>query len=133
MTGLIETPRTKTIGLTPLIDVVFILLMFFMLTSTFIKQREISLSTPSASNTAAAGDPQIVVLSGEMDFELFPSRQRLLNDDEILAQLSPGAPVVIRPLAQVSAQEIVTALNHLKALGFEKLNLGRALPENTGD
>jgi len=44
-----------TIGLTPLIDVVFILLIFFMVTTTFDRSSELTIDLPSAS-----GDPSAV-------------------------------------------------------------------------
>ncbi|EAT10936.1 hypothetical protein HF888_05565 [Bermanella marisrubri] len=49
--GLQPQQRNRSIGLTPLIDVVFILLMFFMLTSSFIQQDVASLPLPSTTKT----------------------------------------------------------------------------------
>ncbi len=57
----LSAPRsTARIGLTPLIDVVFILLLFFMLTSTFAERRIMELSTPSTAPSAVEADTEIV-------------------------------------------------------------------------
>ena len=51
------TPRrARTISLTPLIDVVFILLLFFMLSTQFTEQQAITFKVPAA-NTAAIVQP----------------------------------------------------------------------------
>ena len=46
--------RESTVDLTSLIDVVFMLLIFFMVTTTFDKNAELKIELPTASNTAAA-------------------------------------------------------------------------------
>lgn len=84
----LSAPRSKArIGLTPLIDVVFILLLFFMLTSTFVERTAVDVSTPSTAPSAA--DPADIL------------RIRL---DTAGAYLN-GAPVPVETLAAALAEQ----------------------------
>ncbi len=84
----LSAPRSKArIGLTPLIDVVFILLLFFMLTSTFVERTAVDVSTPSTAPSAA--DPTDIL------------RIRL---DGAGLQVN-GAPVPVEALAEVLAEQ----------------------------
>ncbi len=49
------------VDLSPLIDMVFILLIFFMVTTTFIKDKELHLNRPAASSSSSASDKSLRV------------------------------------------------------------------------
>lgn len=49
-----ETEQEGQIDMSPLIDMVFILLIFFMVTTTFVKDMKLELDRPSASSSVAA-------------------------------------------------------------------------------
>ena len=51
------------VNLTPLIDIVFLLLVFFMLTANFIEEKEIEVRLPEAENGAVAQEEKPVVVS----------------------------------------------------------------------
>ena len=55
-------PRRRPISLTPLIDVVFILLMFFMLTSAFTRWKAVDLRLPTTSSDTSPKKPQALLL-----------------------------------------------------------------------
>lgn len=57
-----RTPRRRIISLTPLIDVVFLLLVFFMLASTFLKFGIVKLETTGGSATRSATDMSKIAL-----------------------------------------------------------------------
>lgn len=126
--------RRQKISLTALIDVVFILLMFFMLTSSFTNWRQIELKTPMAAVTAAEQPkPVLAVLDagGRLSLE---GQEVAIN--EISANVLERAdwyagqrPVVLVPMADVSMQQIVTALERLQAAGVSRLTLGNAREE----
>tara|TARA_R110001592_G_scaffold357416_1_gene660573 strand:+ start:135332 stop:135760 length:429 start_codon:yes stop_codon:yes gene_type:complete len=117
--------RSKAISLTPLIDVVFILLMFFMLTTSFIKERQIELSSPVASANQALNAPQLLWLDRLGSLRLESPKSQLLVDKVILTRIDSDQPVVIRPAADADIQGIVSTLARLKGLGIEELSLGR--------
>ena len=116
--GLTRRRRITPLSLTPLIDVVFILLMFFMLTSSFIDLRNIDLATPTAVRDRQPPPPQEVLLTADARLLSLPG----------LTPFSapvPAAPVVVRPAPAATVQQIVDALTGLKAMGIPRVNLGQ--------
>jgi biopolymer transport protein ExbD len=128
--ALLPSRPRRGVNLTPLIDVVFILLMFFMLTSTFSQWRSIELLTPVASQSAMAQSPQIVMLGedGSLSFrgiEIFVAHYNELGNANLDA-LSNDEPLLIVPASDATVQDMISTLEKLQALGFSKTTLGRA-------
>ena len=116
----------RTIGLTPLIDVVFILLMFFMLASSFRDRRGIALEAPDATARGMGW-------SGALLVEIRRDGLRLSGQElslhEIAARLSehlerePDRRVLVRPGDGVSLQHTVTILDRIEATGARSVSL----------
>lgn len=88
------------IDLTPMLDVVFILLIFFIVTSVFVKEAGYDVNRPIASTSAAIEiEPILIAVSpaGElwMDGEVVLQRNLRLRIEQRLAE-SPNAGVVIQ-------------------------------------
>ena len=114
----------KAISLTPLIDVVFILLLFFMVTSTFIKQKQLELASPVASSVVDADVPQRVYVDEFDNLSLWGEAANA-SDEQLLAALDSTKPVVLLPAPDASVQTLVTAMVRLKRLGIVALSLGK--------
>jgi len=120
--------RRARIGLTPLIDVVFILLVFFMLASSFLDERAIDVDAPAAKLGGAS-------LEGALLVELRPSGLRLsgrdLSEAELLAELAehaardPRRRVIIKPARGVSLQRAVALLDRVLAAGLSEVSFAR--------
>ncbi|WP_151669965.1 ExbD/TolR family protein [Nitrincola schmidtii] len=120
--------RRKALSLTPLIDVVFILLLFFMLTSSFIKwhNMELAVSKPSTSTVQSSDQPPLLftlVETGELSL-----RGQVYNetDNAVLAQLideNSDASVILLTTDQVNVQQIISTIDRLKRLGAESVSL----------
>ncbi len=126
--------RRRTINLTPLIDVVFILLMFFMLTSTFTHWKAIDLRVPAASPGGDAQRLQAVILHADGALSL-QGRPLSLSDADAApgpAALDPAGMVVVFPEADTRVQTIVTAFERLAAHGIIGATLGEALDRRAG-
>ncbi|OIQ44238.1 MAG: hypothetical protein BM558_08725 [Roseobacter sp. MedPE-SW] len=98
--------------MTPLIDVIFLLLLFFMLTSTFSTFGEIELSQA----TAGSATPQAP--SDQRSFVQLGAERIVLNGtsvtlDELAAQVETGQ-VLVSLDADTSAQRVVDLLVHLR-------------------
>lgn len=119
-----QTRRKTIISLTPLIDVVFILLVFFMLASSFMDWHAISLDTAPAARTAVAEtEPLLIAVRGE---------QVLLNNTPVtldalvakaLARQPADQPVSLQPLEQTRVQQLVRVLDALNKAGIAPLKL----------
>ncbi|KDE39990.1 Biopolymer transport protein ExbD/TolR [Nitrincola lacisaponensis] len=120
--------RRKPLSLTPLIDVVFILLLFFMLTSSFIKwhNMELAVSAPSQSSSRSNDTPPLVFrLNAEGELRVAgqaytPSQdadlQLLLNDHA-------DASIILQTADEVDVQQIVSTIDRLKRLGADGVSL----------
>lgn len=126
--GLAGPPRRRArIALTPLIDVVFILLIFFMLTSSFIDQRAITLDAPASATTATDTDnpPLMIDLTpnGEQvggTVLAAPALEALIR--QTLAE-QPGRAIKIRPHPGVPVQHAVSLIDRLSAWGVADIAL----------
>ncbi|RMD63107.1 MAG: biopolymer transporter ExbD [Alphaproteobacteria bacterium] len=120
--------RRALISLTPLIDVVFILLVFFMLASSFLDWRSIQLSAPATAAMDSTLDGALLVeirrgglrLSGKK-ISLHGLVKRL---SERLAQ-KPHQRVIIKPDDRVSLQDVVSVLDRLAEAGINDMSLIR--------
>lgn len=126
-------PRRRRISLTALIDVVFILLMFFMLTSSFSQWRAVELNAPVQSTSSDDDSlPQLLILGSDNSVHLhgsdFSSSNFSLLSANELSAFDFSKPLVIIPEADAQVQAIVGLLGKLKQLGFNKTTLGDVLP-----
>lgn len=126
-----ERRRRAQIGLTPLIDVVFILLVFFMLASSFMDWRSIRVA---GGTTGAASNG----LQGAVLVDLRADGLRLSGEavtpDELSRRMAervaerPDQRVVLRPGAGVDVQRTVAVLDRLDAAGVRDVTLAGGRP-----
>lgn len=62
--------RQSRLSLTPLIDVIFLLLLFFMLTSTFSRYSEVRLAGGGSGESGAASRPDVILSVAEGELKL---------------------------------------------------------------
>ncbi len=118
------------LNLTPLIDVVFLLLIFFMVSTTFQKESQIKLQLPQASADQAPEEQRIeVVINAQA--ELHINGQKLLNSEletvraglqKVLAGRR-DVPLVIRADRGTPYQAVVTAMDAGSQLGLLRISL----------
>jgi biopolymer transport protein ExbD len=119
----------RLISLTPLIDVVFILLIFFMLASSFLDWRAITLDAPAAQAAGTSMDGAVlirVMADGSLDLGGSPVTLDDLNE-RLRPHLDrkPDQRVLIQPAAGVPLQRVVTVLDAATAAGVSNLSLTR--------
>jgi len=95
-----DDEQAGEIDLTPMLDVVFILLIFFIVTSVFVKEAGYEINYPEASMVEGVdGEPILIAISpvGEMwmDGDVIPPRNLRLRIEQRLAE-SPNAAVFIQ-------------------------------------
>jgi biopolymer transport protein ExbD len=118
------------VNLTPLIDVVFILLMFFMLTSDLQQWRAMMLNVPATQITTVASHEQalLVRINADGKITLNGTVLTLAGLETRLRAVLAGNPeqaVVVRPSRDVSVQRIVQILDRLTVSGVQKLTLSK--------
>lgn len=127
-----SSPEDPEISLTSLIDVVFLLLIFFMVSTTFERQAVLKVDLPEAQNVNTPQDQPIT-------FELVidANGQYYLNDRQLVdgrpatlrAAFEEAAgddrdvPVILRADAQTPHHFVVTAMDVTAQLGFRRLSI----------
>ncbi len=122
------------ITLTPMIDVVFLLLIFFMVTTTFSQQTELKISLPEANGMVAETNEKMIVLTINADGIYFLNGDdglphQLLNQKNTtlkraLVQAAGNSrllPFIIRADGKTPHQSVVTALDIASQLGFKRI------------
>ena len=118
-----------SVNLTPLIDVVFLLLIFFMVSTTFRKETDFDIELPEAVTESAPTEQQRLQVSIDKNGHYFVNEQALLgNDIETLksalievAGNNRKLPFVIRADAATAHQAVVRVMDAAGQLGFKKL------------
>ena len=126
-------PRIQPeVNLTSLIDVVFLLLIFFMVSTSFVKQSQISIRLPEAENTAIVEEvpePIDIIITADGTY-LVNGRELINNRAETirnaLQKTSAGRndlPLTISADANARHQDVVTAMDVAARLGFTKISI----------
>lgn len=122
-----------SINLTPLIDVVFLLLIFFMITTTFTRESHLSISLPEASTQAIETSQDIelvdVVVGAEGQYSV--NGQPLVTSDALtlkravikLVGEDRNLPFVVTADANARHQAVVTVMDVAGQLGFSRLSI----------
>jgi len=126
-------PRAQPeVNLTSLIDVVLLLLIFFMVSTSFVKQSQIAIRLPEAESAAVVEEPreQIDVMITETGTYLVNGRELINNRPETirnaLQKVSAGdnsLPMTISADANAKHQHVVTAMDVAGRLGFTRISI----------
>jgi len=129
------TARAKEepeVNMTSLIDVVLLLLIFFMVSTSFVKQSQISISLPQADSSAIVDEvpQQLDIMITEQGTFLVNGRELVNNRPETirnaLQKVSGGntqLPLTISADANARHQYVVTAMDVAGKLGFVKISI----------
>ena len=126
-------PRIQPeVNLTSLIDVVFLLLIFFMVSTSFVKQSQISIRLPEAESSVIVEEipDQIDIMITATGTYLVNGRELINNRAETirnaLQKVSGGGndlPLTISADANARHQDVVTAMDVAARLGFTRISI----------
>ena len=121
--------RRRLVSLTPLIDVVFILLVFFMLASTFTEWRAMELAVPAEATEPHPDQPEPLVVKVAADglqLDGDPlSLGALVERVGAAVDAEPERGIIVRPGDDVRLQRVVTVMERLNAAGGTRISLQR--------
>lgn len=113
------------LDIAPLIDVIFLLLIFFMLTSSFIFQPGIKVDLPKAITSEVIQKKNLILVITKKN-EIFVN-ERLLTNEELLSRLRIAAraekPILIKSDRGTSFGEIVRIWDICRQEGVKKINI----------
>ena len=129
-----EEPEINVISL---VDVLLVLVLFLMVSTTFMRETKISLQLPQAAVDVAAAAPndKLEIMITQAGSYLVNGRELVNNERrtlraaiERLAGERRDLPVFIRADAAATHQSVVTAMDVAGQLGFVKLNIATVTP-----
>ena len=119
------------VNLTPLIDVVFLLLIFFMVSTSFNRESEIIVDLPEASNQEKPADVDTIEIVIDADGLFYVNNQQLVNTQintlkAALNKVTEGKtdlPLVISADGKAPHQAVVMAMDAARQLGIVHLSI----------
>ncbi len=133
------TKQDPEVNLTPLIDVVFLLLIFFMVSTTFTKESEITVDLPEAS--AAPVDAAVAPIDLTIDVKgrFYINQQKVVNRQlstlkkAIVLAVDGRKDVALTISADANTphQAVITAMDAARQLGIVKLSIATKKSNDT--
>lgn len=119
------------LNMTPLIDVVFLLLIFFMVSTTFEKQARLKVVLPEASTQAVQNKDNPVVIGIDAKGRFYINDRQLVNSqiDTLKIALTKtlgnnkDVPLVLRADAKTPHQSVVMAMDAAAQLGLTRISI----------
>ena len=121
----------SNIDLTPMLDVVFILLIFFVVTASFLREQAIDVRGQDPNNNPPPPPPdapQNILIEIDNNNVVFFNRERV-DISNLRARVAahraenPAASVMIRPQPNSVADTLVTAMNSARAAGATSITV----------
>ncbi len=117
----------STIDMTPMLDIVFIMLIFFIVTTSFVKESGVSVSRPSASTASEDKNGNIMVAikpNGEIwvDKRAIDVRSVRANIEKLKAE-SPESGVVIQADTDARTGLLVQVMDQVRLAGISSISI----------
>ena len=117
--------ETGHLDIAPLIDVIFLLLVFFMLTSSFIFQPGIKINLPKALTSEVIQKENLIIfVTGDNSLYI---NERTVDLDELSSRLKIAAkeskPILIKADRKASLGKVVEVWDMCRAEGIDKINI----------
>ncbi|MDT8429499.1 MAG: biopolymer transporter ExbD [Pseudomonadales bacterium] len=119
------------INLTALIDVVFLLLIFFMVTTTFTRESRLLVNLPTAEGETLPEQPEQIEIVVSQGGTYSINGKQLVNNElqtlmaglEEVSQGDRTVPLLLIADAEATHQAVVTAMDAIGQSGFSRLNI----------
>ena len=119
------------INLTPMLDVVFIMLIFFIVTASFVREAGLDVNRPDAPVTETQPEEQNILIAISANDEIFIDR-RLIDPRAVQANITqlhsenPGGSVVIQPHPRSTNKMLTTVMDASRLAGVTSISLADA-------
>ena len=113
------------LDMTPMLDIVFIMLIFFIVTTSFVKESGVTVSTPSAQSAAQQESANIFIAiteTGEVWIDRRPVDPRSVR--AIVARMhadNPEGSVIIQSDEEASTRMLVDVMDQVRLAGIEAI------------
>ncbi len=127
------------INLTPLIDIVFLLLIFFMVSTTFVHESELEISLPESTSEVMSADSETLEIAIDaggrfaLNGKLLESAEREVLREALLVHAAedPAQLVLLRADELTPHRYVVRAMDVLAQIGMTRMSIATEYTEET--
>ncbi|MBV2120731.1 MAG: biopolymer transporter ExbD [Candidatus Thiodiazotropha sp. (ex Ctena orbiculata)] len=128
--------KSPEVDITPLIDVVFLLLIFFMVSTTFEHESQILIELPEATGEEIQREEQQLDITINIAGTFFVNQREVVNTEMETLKLAiskaigdrGNIPVIINADARTPHQSVMTAMDAASQLGLTKMTFSAHKP-----
>lgn len=125
-----SSKEAPDVNLTPLIDVVFLLLIFFMVSTTFSRDSELGIELPEATQEPQEAQPNTIEIGIDPQGRYYVNGRRLVNTQlatvkQAVSKAAGGkteAPILVSADAKTPHQSVIVVMDAVRQLGFSRLS-----------
>jgi biopolymer transport protein ExbD len=123
-----EEEEEASIDLTPMLDVVFIMLIFFIVTASFIKEAGLDVNRPDAPVTETPPEEANILIVVDANDDIFIDRRNIdpravrANIERLHAE-NPSSSVVIQPSTKSTNKMLVTIMDASRQAGVYSISI----------
>jgi len=116
------------VDLTPMLDVVFIMLVFFIVTATFIREKGLDVLRPDESDTPPPPNMQAIVISIDANNDVW-IEARIVDERAVRANVerlraeTPDAPVLVQADREANTGVVIRTMDQAKQAGAAAVSI----------
>ena len=124
-----HTDEEAEINITPMLDIVFIMLIFFIVTTSFVKETGLEVSRPSSTPPMEIKQDRGPIVVKINSGSLISVKGRILEPWAVQANLErekaekPASPLIVAAHPDADTEALVTILDAAKAVGIESVSV----------
>jgi biopolymer transport protein ExbD len=117
------------INITPMLDIVFIMLIFFIVTTSFVKEKGLEVSRPSSAPPKEVKQDRGPIVVRIDSSSLISVKGRILEPRAVEANLErekaekPTSPLIVAAHPEADTESLVTVLDAARAVGIESVSV----------
>jgi len=117
------------INITPMLDIVFIMLIFFIVTTSFVKEKGLEVSRPSSSPPKEVKQDKGPIVVKIDSSGLISLKGRILEPRAVQANLErekaekPNSPLIVAAHPDADTEALVTILDAARAVGIDSVSV----------
>lgn len=126
-----RTEEEAQINITPMLDIVFIMLIFFIVTTSFVKEFGLDVNRPSNSPVKEQKQSEVIAVRIDDNDQIY-IQERMVDVRAVRANIESGlankpeAAVVVVAAREADAGLLVTVIDQARVAGAEKVSLAAA-------
>jgi biopolymer transport protein ExbD len=120
--------QTTDVDMTPMLDIVFIMLIFFIVTTSFVKESGVNINRPSKGPTSADGTTLVVEIN-EVNEVSFSGRAILADsvqaNTEIALSKNPNTSIIVKIAKSASTGVLIEVVDQIKLAGVAQVTVAQ--------